>query len=115
MSIRKSEKIVLQKLIREISIVDDITKRYSREEFLKDVIVQRAVAMTIINIGELTTVLSEDFRDAYPQVPWRKIKGLRNIMAHKYQIVDFEDVWETAVTSIPELEEQLCEILRDYK
>jgi uncharacterized protein with HEPN domain len=115
MSIRKSEKIVLQKLIREISIVDDITKRYSREEFLKDVIVQRAVAMTIINIGELTTVLSEDFRDAYPQVPWRKIKGLRNIMAHKYQIVDFEDVWETAVKSIPELEEQLCEILRDYK
>jgi uncharacterized protein with HEPN domain len=115
MSIRKSEKIVLQKLIKEISIVDDITKRYSREEFLKDVIVQRAVAMTIINIGELTTVLSEDFRDAYPQVPWRKIKGLRNIMAHKYQIVDFEDVWETAVTSIPELEKQLCEILRDYK
>ena len=115
MNIRKSSKIVLQKILKEISIVDAITKRYSREEFLADVIAQRAAAMTIINIGELTTVLPDDFRQACPQIPWRNIKGLRNIMAHKYEIVDFEDVWETAVTSIPELEKQLREILRKYQ
>ena len=113
MNIRKSSKIVLQKILKEISIVDDITRRYTQEEFLEDVIAQRAAAMTIINIGELTTVLPEDFREAYPQIPWRKIKGLRNIMAHKYEILDFEDVWETAVTSIPELEKHLREILRE--
>ena len=113
MNIRKSDKIVLQKILKEISIVGDLTKRYSREEFLADVIAQRAAAMTIINIGELTTVLPDDFRQAYPQIPWRKIKGLRNIVAHKYEIVDFEDVWETALTSIPELEKHLNQILRN--
>jgi len=113
MNIRKSSIIVLQKILGEISIVDDITKRYTKESFLADVIAQRAVAMTIINIGELTTILPEDFRQAHPQIPWRKIKGLRNIMAHKYEIIDFEDVWETAVTSIPELQKHLNEILNN--
>ena len=111
MNIRKSEKIVLQKILKEISIVDDITKRYTQKEFLDDVIAQRAAAMTIINIGELTTVLPEEFKQAHPQIPWRKIRGLRNIVAHKYEIIDFEDVWETAVKSIPELGKQLREIL----
>ncbi len=53
MNIRKRDKIVLQKILKEISIVDDLTTRYTRDEFLADVIAQRAAAMTIINIGEL--------------------------------------------------------------
>ena len=111
MNISNINRIVLRKILKEISIVSDITGRYTREEFLNNDIVQRAVAMTIINIGELTTVFPDDFREAYSHIPWRKIKGLRNIVAHKYEIIDFEDVWETAITSIPELQKHLCGIL----
>ncbi len=112
MNIIKRNRIVSQKILKEISIINDMTGRYTKEEFLNDEIAQRAAAMTIINIGELTTVFSDDFRQTYSQIPWRKIKGLRNIMAHKYEIIDFEDVWETAITSIPELEKYLYEILK---
>ena len=113
MNISKSNRIVLQKILNEISIVNEMTMRYTKEEFLDDNIAQRAIAMTIINIGELTTVFPDNFRQAYSQIPWRKIKGLRNIIAHKYEIVDFEDVWETAITSVPELEKHLFEILKN--
>ena len=113
MNIGKSNRIVLQKILNEISIVNEMTMRYTKEEFLDDNIAQRAIAMTIINIGELTTVFPDDFRQAYSQIPWRKIKGLRIIIAHKYEIVDFEDVWETAITSVPELEKNLFEILKN--
>ncbi len=112
MNIIKRNRIVSQKILKEISIINDMTGQHTKEEFLNDEIIQRAAAMTIINIGELTTVFSDDFRQTYSQIPWRKIKGLRNIMAHKYEIIDFEDVWETAITSIPELEKHLCEILK---
>ena len=110
MSIR-SEKVVLQKILKEISVVSDITKQYGKKDFLNNDIAQRAVAMTIINVGELTGIFSDDFKQRYSHIPWKKIKGLRNIVAHKYEIVDFEDVWETAITSIPELESYLKEIL----
>lgn len=113
MKINLTDRIIIRKILDEISVVKDITKRYAREEFLRDNIAQRATAMTIINIGELTTVFKEEFRQFHPQIPWRKIKGLRNIVAHRYEIIDFEDVWETAITSIPELETYLTKILDD--
>jgi len=111
MNIDKSSKIVIQKMLKETSIVRDITSRYTRESFLRDSIAQRAAAMTMINIGELSGVFSDDFRQSHPQIPWRKIRGLRNIIAHKYEIIDFEDVWETAIKSVPELEKHLLEIV----
>lgn len=111
MKINKTDRIIIQKILNEISVVKDMTKRYKKEAFLKDDIAQRAAAMTIINIGELTTVFKDEFRQSHPEIPWRKIKGLRNIIAHRYEIIDFEDVWETAITSIPELEECLIKIL----
>lgn len=113
MKINKTDKIIIHKILKEISVIQDITNRYAKEDFLKDNIAQRAAAMTIINIGELTTVFKEDFRQSNSQIPWRKIKGLRNIIAHRYEIIDFEDVWETSVTSIPELEKYLIEILNE--
>lgn len=111
MNADKSSRIVIQKLLKEITVIFDITSRYTKQEFLNDVIAQRAAAMTMINMGELASVFSDDFRKSYPQIPWRKIRGLRNIIAHKYEIIDFEDVWETAVKSVPELERHLREIL----
>jgi len=58
MSIRKSDQLVLEKILRELSVVNDITMRYTKETFVNDTIAQRAAAMTLINIGELTTVFS---------------------------------------------------------
>ncbi|MBI9015968.1 MAG: DUF86 domain-containing protein [Phycisphaerae bacterium] len=87
-----------------------MTGRLSKAEFMADDLAQRAIAMTLINIGELTTLLSDEFKEQYRHIPWMKIKGLRNIIAHRYEIIDFEDVWETAITSIPELEKYLLEI-----
>ena len=51
MNISKSNRIVLQKILKEISIISDVTRRYTRDEFLTNDIAQRAIAMTIINIG----------------------------------------------------------------
>ena len=60
MNISKSNQIVLRKILKEISVINELTKRYTRAEFLQDDIAQRAVAMAIINIGELTTALSRE-------------------------------------------------------
>ncbi len=108
---KNKDKIILEKILKEISIVSRIAEQYTKEQFLTDDIAQRAISMAVINIGELTTVLSDDLKEANSHIPWKKIKGLRNIIVHRYEIIDFEDVWETATTDIPELEVQLCEIL----
>ncbi|WP_242652508.1 DUF86 domain-containing protein [Desulfofarcimen acetoxidans] len=56
----------------------------SSEAFKVNSIYRNAVAMCILQIGELSAHLSEDFKETYSGVPWRNIKGMRNIMAYKY-------------------------------
>ena len=81
---------------------------HDMEAFLASHIYQNAVAMCILQIGEMTKLLSADFTAAHAQVPWRLIAKTRDNYAHHYGMVDFELVWETAVHDIPEVAE-FCE------
>lgn len=75
----------------------------SRERFETSSTYQNAVAMCIMQIGELVKRLSKEFTDAHPSIPWRSIRGMRDIVAHEYGGIDIDIVWSTSVESIPEL------------
>lgn len=84
-----------------------------REDFEEDTEFQFASGMCIIQLGELVARLDEDFIKKYPDIPWRQIKGMRNIYAHDYDIVDNDLIWETITVEIPELKKNLQLILID--
>lgn len=75
----------------------------SFEVFSANSIYRNAVALCILQIGELSGHLSDDFKEIYSGVPWRNIKGMRNIMAHKYGDITIPTVWETITQDVPEL------------
>ena len=56
-----------------------------------------------MQIGELTIKLSQEFKDEYTEIPWRAIRGMRNVVAHEYGTIDAETVWETAENGTQEL------------
>lgn len=99
---------ILIKLIKETAIVADLIQGCSIDDFLADERTKRAVCMTLINIGELVKNLSDEFRSAYSDIPWKAICGLRDITAHKYQTLQMEDVWLTTTKDIPLLKEKLA-------
>ena len=69
-----------------------------------------AVALCILQIGELVGKLSEDFRKQHHDIPWNKIKAMRNIVAHRYGTVDAETTWEVITEDVQELK-RYCESL----
>jgi uncharacterized protein with HEPN domain len=75
----------------------------SREQFLDSADVQDATAYRILAIGEAAKGLSEEIRQRNPQIPWRQILGLRNILAHEYFIRESEIIWETIQVGLPAL------------
>jgi uncharacterized protein with HEPN domain len=50
---------------------------------------QSAILYQIIVMGEATKRLSTEFRAQYPQIPWREIAGMRDILAHQYDRINF--------------------------
>lgn len=81
---------------------------YSQSRFFESSTYQNAVSMCILQIGELVGKLSNDFKSAHTDVPWHKIRGMRNYVAHEYGSIDLEIVWFAATRSIPELK-TFCE------
>lgn len=101
------DSILTKKLLVEIADIHQFTDELPYEEYAANVMVQKAVIMSIINIGELSKAYSEEFLQAHGDIPWKQIQAMRNIAAHQYGAVDQVIVWDTIKTSIPELEEKL--------
>lgn len=82
----------------------------SRDDFRKNVMVQRAVGMSILMLAEAGLRLSKEYPEFpvdHPEIPWPAIQGLRNRIAHGYFDIDLDIVWRTASVSLPELIDQL--------
>jgi uncharacterized protein with HEPN domain len=62
-----------------------------------------AVQWHVYVIGEAARQLSAEFKAQHPTIPWHKIIGARNILAHEYGRIDDAIMWKTATHSIPEL------------
>ena len=77
-----------------------------RENFLSDQLIQHAVAMSLVAIGEYVAKLvqsSPEYARVHPEIPWGSVIGMRNRIAHGYYGLDFEVVWDTVRESIPDL------------
>lgn len=101
------DKLDCQRLQHIRTYCEDIESFLARfgkdyECFVTDRAYFNAVSMCILQIGELANSLSENFREATgSKMPWKMIRGMRNLLAHTYGEVDEEIVWETAINDIP--------------
>lgn len=79
------------------------TLEMSYEELASDRRTQAAVLYEIVIMGEAANRLSPEFRSNHPEIPWKDIIGMRNILAHQYEKVDTEVVWDAVRQDIPEI------------
>ncbi|MDJ0597509.1 MAG: DUF86 domain-containing protein [Crocosphaera sp.] len=72
-----------------------------------------AILYQITIIGEATKRLSMEFRQQYPEIPWRNLAGMRDIIVHEYDQVDLDIVWDVIQHEIPQLLRQIEPLLMD--
>lgn len=93
-------------LLDILELIDRIraqTSGITKEMFLADPDIQDATAYRILAIGEACRGLSEEVKARHPNIPWRQIIAIRNILAHEYFVRESEIIWETVKTGLPEL------------
>jgi len=76
----------------------------SYDVFINDIDFYNSISMSLMQIGELTIKLSDNFKNAtQTRISWNMIKGMRNHFAHGYATMDKSDIWATAINDIPDL------------
>ena len=79
----------------------------SQEGYLDNVMLRDAVERNLGTIGEAARRVSEAFREAHRDIPWRKIIDLRNVVVHEYDGLDQGEIWVLVTERVPELIKQL--------
>ena len=115
MSSNERDIYIIKKIIKYCIEASDTISRFGDSiDILKaDSIYKNASAMCILQIGELVNHLSEDFVNKYNNMPWKQIKGMRNIAAHGYEDFDVDILWQTLKEDLPSLHKYCDKIIKE--
>ena len=82
-----------------------------RTAFERDELIQNWMVSHLQTIGEASRAISTELQAQYPQVPWRAIIGMRNILVHHYFGIDLDIVWNAVEHNLPDLKRAVAVML----
>src|ERR1019366_9230828 len=102
----KRDALYLRHIIEAIQKIETYTA-VGREAFMAGSHWQDTTIRQLEIIGEATKRLSPELRANYPDVPWRRVAGLRDVLIHDYFGVDLTAVWQLTQSEIPQLRKRV--------
>jgi uncharacterized protein with HEPN domain len=87
-------------------ILDFTRKLHNADELGKDRRTYLAVVRSLEVVGEAARQMPRGFKSEHPEIPWREVASLRNVIAHEYFGLDNEIIWDVVQTQIPDLIEK---------
>ncbi|MCS6918197.1 MAG: DUF86 domain-containing protein [Fimbriimonadales bacterium] len=112
---KRSVELFLNDILEAIERVRSYTHGHSLESFDQSRMTVDAVVRNLEIIGEAAKHIPSSQRQKYPQVPWKRVVGFRNIAIHDYFAVDVELVWTIATEQLDELETAIKNMLEDLR
>jgi uncharacterized protein with HEPN domain len=103
----------LARIIEAIDWIAEFIDAMEFEDFRIDHKTQLSVERALEIIGEAANHLSSELIARYPQVPWRQIVDLRNVVSHEYFQVRLENIWQVAIEDVPALRDQIARIIKE--
>ena len=108
----KDYRAYLLHMLEFIKNIETYTKRKGKEGFFANKLIQDAVVRNLEIIGEAAKNIPSNVRGKYPNIEWKKIAGMRDILAHDYIGVDIERVWGVVKNRLPALKKEIGILLK---
>ena len=103
----------LQDILEAIGAIERFTAKVNLENFVQNEEKCFAVEKALEIIGEAVKNVPDFVRRDYPEIPWKKIAGMRDKLAHQYWHTDVEVVWKTVQEDVPKLKVMITRIIED--
>jgi uncharacterized protein with HEPN domain len=88
-------------MVQALDRIAELTSRIDEAQFQSDWVLQDALLHEMQVCGQAAGNLSDELKADMPDIPWRKVNGLRNRIVHEYFAIDLSIVWDTATQDMP--------------
>ncbi len=103
----------LQDILDTITDIEIFTENVEFEAFQANREKVLAVVKSIEILGEAVKKVPDDIRNQYPDIPWKSIAGMRDVLVHEYWGIDVNIIWATVQEGLPPLKATITEIVTD--
>lgn len=112
---KKDPKIFVEHILESVARIEEYTKGITKTDFLVSGKIQDAVIRRIEVIGEAVKNIPDEIKGKYPDIPWREIAGMRDILIHEYFGVDLELTWKVVKEDIADLKMRILKVKEDLE
>ena len=103
----------LKHISDECAYLMSVGNDLSKEDFLDNETLKRAVVRSLEIIGEASKKIPADFKVKWSSVQWKNMAGMRDRLIHDYIGVNYSIVWDVFKNKIPELFDQIQQVLEN--
>ena len=107
--------LYLEDMFQSMERIEEYLGDLDFKRFKMTYMVVDAIIRNFEIIGEASKNIPADIQNKYPEIPWKKMYGLRNLIAHEYFGIDYEMIWEIAKNNLPQNQIDLEKIIEKEK
>jgi uncharacterized protein with HEPN domain len=107
---KRDLELFIEDILENVNLIQDSIKGLSVKQFESNRLIIDATLRRLEIIGEAVKNIPDSFREKYPNIPWKKIAGFRDILSHSYFGVNMDRVWNIVEMDLPSFKKEIEKI-----